>query len=136
MRGSLLRALEADTDQWVRTFEGTTGTHISKLVDIWGKPERTGKPGAYEYLWSKRVEFSSGGYSLPDGHTEQRVYDKHGRFKGTIETPKERYVPTTTEIGWCNIRIGTGKDGIITNASYDDGMEGIRCKRYFPFPKE
>jgi hypothetical protein len=112
-RGSLLSATEDEIEQWDKALKCAIGIHINKLIDIWGKPEISGKPGDYEYYWPKREEFSTSGNSVPGA-------------------------PGSKEIAWCDIRINTDKDGIITDTSYDDGMlhmKGIRCMRYFPFPE-
>jgi len=127
---------EADRKQWVETFEGTITTHGNKLIDIWGVPEMSRGPGgSFVYRWSKRQESHSGGYSVPDGKTEQRLYDKDGKFTGTIDTPKERYVPPSAEVRWCEIRVMTNAKGIITHVNYDGDDLPDRCRAYFPFPE-
>ena len=137
MRGSWLRTIETEKKQWGEMLNGTIGTHISKLIDIWGEPERYGKPDAYEYSWAKHIQSKSGGYYRSDGYTTQRVYDEYGSFKGTIETPKEHYVPVSTYTFWCNIRINTDKCGIITHVRYDDtSNDGGICRDDFPFPED
>ena len=131
---------EAMRKRWLAQLEITIGTHISTLIDIWGKPEKSGKPGAYEYRWSSRKEFSSGGYYV-EGRTEQRIYNKYGRFKGTIETPTKDYVAPVTDVAWCKLRINTDKEWI-THVGVESGFgdtitpykDGSICYRHFPFP--
>ena len=139
---SFYETSEAQRKQWLAQLDGTIGADISTLIGFWGEPEKPGKSGAYEYLWSKRKEFSSGGYYVA-GSMSQRLYDRYGYFRGTIETPTKEYVEPVKSVAWCNILINTDKSGIITQVSVEDGFDdritaykGDNCNSYFPFPED
>ena len=147
---------EIKRKHWLEQFSGIPGIHISRLIDIWGeskkseKPEdyklgeiitsleKSEKPEGYEYRWSSYFEGQFGG-GYVTGSITQRIYDKHGYSKGTIETPTQYYVEPETIISWCDILINTNTNGIITHVSYDSNrkyIEGGVCDLHFPFPED
>jgi len=152
-----LYQLEIQIKQWEENIEGTTKTHISRLFDIWGEPDKikeyerfsslviTGnryqkfeKHEGYEHHWSWRKESHFAGGFRP-ATTTQRVYDNVGGLVGIIDTPTERYQEPLSSA--CVIRVNTDRNGMITHVSYEsqflDGSthpSGFKCFRPFPFP--
>jgi len=128
---------EHERKRWEGALEDSIGTQGKQLFDAWGVPETSGAPGgAFVYRWSKRKESHSGGYSVPDGYAVQRVeyLGFRGVYEGVIETPKSRYVPPSTVVSWCEIRVMADKDGKITRISHD-GSSIELCMRNFPLQR-
>ena len=122
---------------WDEKFEQLPGTHINGLIQAWGEPE---KFKDHEYRWFKDLTVQHGGYYKADGYTTQRIYDAKGNYMGSIDTPKERYVEPWIFEDWCEIRVTTDKNGLITQASYDGTGTADTPALYravlFPFSKE
>jgi len=119
---------------WDENLERMSGTHINKFINLWGEPEKLGN---YEYRWFEDSSTTTDGHYVPDGYTTQTIYGRDGYFVGTIETPKERYVPPSTFVSWCDIRVTIDNNGIITHVSASDSLRSFAsCQMSFRFPKE
>jgi hypothetical protein len=122
---------------WDKVFKQMPGMHIGGLIQAWGEPEKLENN---EYRWVSREEIQRGGHYEHAGYTTSRIYDARGYSVGTIKTPKERYVEPYTVTHWCEIRVITDKDGIISHVNREQSSIGICAANFswanYPIPDQ